>query len=194
MSNKGLMRFNCPPSITCVICGGKVKSRKLCNTCYVRHQRAGTLHEFPHLTIQEYLDAIVAKTDGCWLWNGSRTVEGYGVLHLKKQMIPAHRFMYERHVGPIPKGLLIRHKCDNPPCVNPAHLDLGTVRDNAKDAIERGRIARGSRQGVAKLTESDIIKIRADPRKLTEIAADYGVYFSTIAKVKAGLTWRHVQP
>lgn len=192
MSNKGLMRFSCPPSITCVVCGKKVKARKLCETCYSRHQKAGTLDKFPHLTLQEYLDAIIEKTNSCWLWNGTRTTEGYGVLHLKKKMIPAHRFMFERCVRTIPGGLLVRHKCDNPPCVNPDHLELGTPKDNSRDAIERGQQPRGERQGAAKLTTADIVKIRADTRSLAQIAADFGVSFTNIHKIKKRQSWKHV--
>jgi hypothetical protein len=79
---------------------------------------------------------------GCWEWRGTRNVGGYGVfvaaaLGIKRAM--AHRIMYEHSIGPIPEGLILRHKCDNPPCVNPEHLIPGTQADNSRDMLERGR-------------------------------------------------------
>ena len=79
---------------------------------------------------------------GCWEWKGDRDSGGYGMLnakHLGFEYAKAHRVMYEHAVEPIPDGLLLRHKCDNPPCVNPEHLIPGTTADNARDKIERGR-------------------------------------------------------
>lgn len=79
---------------------------------------------------------------GCWEWNGKRNVGNYGAFSAKRLGYvdaPAHRVVYEWLVEPIPEGLLLRHKCDNPPCVNPDHLIPGTDADNTRDSIERGR-------------------------------------------------------
>lgn len=78
--------------------------------------------------------------DGCWDWNGAKNVRnGYGSLYAEGRAWKAHRVSYEHHVGPIPEGMKVLHACDNPPCVNPAHLGVGTQRDNMRQASERGR-------------------------------------------------------
>jgi hypothetical protein len=77
---------------------------------------------------------------GCWVWFSARTEKGYGIL--KRNKYPrarAHRVSYEKYVGTIPKDMRVLHKCDNPPCVNPKHLFLGTDRDNTQDMISKGR-------------------------------------------------------
>ncbi len=84
--------------------------------------------------------AKVGKTEGCWLWKGRRTESGYGHFGIRSgKMCRAHRFSFELAYGPIPSGMYICHHCDNPPCVRPDHLFVGTNSDNAKDAIAKGR-------------------------------------------------------
>jgi hypothetical protein len=88
--------------------------------------------------------ARVAKGDGCWSWTGGTNRNGYGTLHMGGHTIRkpwrAHRFSWVLHNGPIPDGLWVLHKCDNPPCCNPAHLFLGDRRANMLDAAAKGRI------------------------------------------------------
>lgn len=81
----------------------------------------------------------VDKSGQCWLWVGARTSAGYGHFYIGKLAIYAHRFSWQIINGEIPKGLLICHHCDNPPCVNPNHLFLGTLSDNARDSAAKGR-------------------------------------------------------
>lgn len=85
---------------------------------------------------------------GCWEWNGERNEEGYGIFnakHLGYDQARAHRAMYECFAAPIPDGLILRHHCDNPPCVNPDHLIPGTAADNSRDMVERNRHPRHNR-------------------------------------------------
>lgn len=87
----------------------------------------------------------------CWEWGGSVASAGYGRFRYRNRFYFAHRTAYRVWVGRIPEGLLVRHKCDNPPCINPSHLETGTFRDNARDREERGR-SRWAKKKLKKVT------------------------------------------
>jgi hypothetical protein len=89
--------------------------------------------------------AKVEKTDGCWLWRGARHHTGYGVIGVDRRQRRAHRVAYEMAHGPIPAGAVVCHSCDTPPCVNPSHLFVGTVADNNRDMMAKGRARLGWR-------------------------------------------------
>jgi hypothetical protein len=86
----------------------------------------------------------VVKSDGCWLWGGGRSENGYGAFYWHGKQTGAHRVAYELVHGSIASDMLVLHKCDNPPCVNPDHLFLGTPQDNMTDKTIKGRIPRGA--------------------------------------------------
>ena len=134
----------------------------------------------------------VAKQTECWFFTGRTDPFGYGNFTVNKTKIGAHRFSYVIFHGPIPKDLLVRHRCDNPSCVNPNHLETGTVHDNVKDRMTRGRSAKGTGNGRSKLKESDIQKILIDPRSSIKVSRDYGVSGSVILNVRNGKSWGHV--
>jgi len=146
---------------------------------------------------------IPEPNSGCWLWTGDRSGQsGYGALLLNKVPLGdgryrkireyAHRLSWLLHEGDIPDGIRVLHRCDNPACVNPDHLFLGTSADNSRDAMMKGRLSKGSHRPLAKLTEADIPAIRASNKSLTETAAQYGVVFQTISDIRRRKTWRHV--
>lgn len=146
----------------------------------------------------------VKKTPGCWFWLGSKKSDGYGSLFIKaangKSMLrSAHRVSWELHFGKIPMGLGVLHHCDNPACVRPNHLFVGTPADNSNDKIKKGRQAYsyGERNGSAKLTAVVVMEIRrrcADGLvTMAELAEAYGVSAATIYLVWKGDTWKHVK-
>lgn len=107
---------------------------------------------------QELWARIRKHPNGCWLIEPPRNAYGYGIVRVLCKAIPAHRFMWELHHGPIPEGMCVCHKCDTPPCVNPDHLFLGTHQENMQDAAAKGRTYRGS---IRAMQEAGWAKARA---------------------------------
>lgn len=137
---------------------------------------------------------------GCWEWNGARNHHGYGIYGTrigdrKTGERLAHRLAYMAWNGDIEEGQHVRHRCDNPPCINPDHLELGTHADNMNDAKQRGRTARGESHGRAKLTERDVLAVReasASGESYRSIGARYGVNKYTVGKIVRQQKWSHV--
>lgn len=136
----------------------------------------------------------VDKSGGCWNWRGGKTVHGYGRLIVppRKGVVYAHRHAYELTFGPIPKGLEICHRCDNPSCVNPAHLFAGTHLANMQDARKKMRVRFGERHGGAKLTAdniSEIRQLRCEGVEQRSIAVRFAVSQSTVSLILSGKRW-----
>jgi hypothetical protein len=136
----------------------------------------------------------------CWVWQGGRNGEGepYGRFGLKQgKTVYAHRYARELIHGPIPEGVCVLHKCDNPPCVNPDHLFLGTRADNNADKMMKGRfpVPKGELNGRSILTEQNVHKIR-DLIKigipLKKIACRMQVAHNTIYDIATGRRWSHI--
>ena len=137
----------------------------------------------------------IFDTDECIEWpSRSREKRGYGWFTFRRKNQRAHRASYEIHIGPIPAGQVVRHKCDNPPCVNPAHLELGTQADNINDAVKRGRISFGESRKHSKLTELQVLEIRelVKSRDVASIALEYGVSATNVRSIVKRKTWRHI--
>jgi len=141
----------------------------------------------------------VQKTDDCWNWTGG-TAHGYGRLHVKtikgkKHRHSAHRYSYEIHVGPIPSGMHVLHTCDNPACVNPAHLFIGTQADNDADRDAKGRQAYGVRNGQSKLTAKmvrELRKLREQGLTYKVLGRRFGISLNQARRVAIGVDWKHV--
>ena len=136
------------------------------------------------------------KSSSCWVWCGPLTGKGYGQIYDSrvKRGRTTHRISYEVHTGPIPAGKMVLHECDNPACVNPAHLTLGDNAKNMQDMISRGRgnKARGVKVGTSKLTPEAIAVIRKSSISRKELAVMFGVSAGTIYRARAGKSWGHV--
>lgn len=133
----------------------------------------------------------------CWEWTGGqRLPKGYGICSFQGKKTLAHRASYLVHFGSIPNGLCVCHRCDNPSCVNPNHLFLGTAADNIRDCVQKGRnfMRPGVYHPQAKLTESDVIKLRTCVGiSHSELAKQYGVSRQTIGDAISGRNWKYLK-
>lgn len=141
----------------------------------------------------------VTSTKDCWEWQGSRHKFGYGWFSNGHKAGGAHRFSWQLKNGPIPDGMLVCHRCDNPACVNPAHLFLGTNADNMADMARKGRAKGGCHPGVgcarAKLDDATVIAIRqrkARGERAVNIAKTFNIQPATVRQICRRATWRHL--
>lgn len=126
----------------------------------------------------------------CLLWTGAKQSNGYGVAWFKKQHM-VHRAMFELTHGPIPKGMVVMHQCDNPACININHLSLGSQHDNMTDRDAKGRCRasfESATKSITKLTHGDIESIANDNRKQREIAIEYNITQQHVSRIKRGWT------
>ena len=133
------------------------------------------------------------ECDGCFVWAGWVDAEGYGSICVEGKSTRVHRFVYEQCVGAIPEGSVVRHTCDNPACINPAHLAIGTQYDNIQDKMRRGRQARGSSHGCATVTWDAIRSIRRlymRGVRQVQLAAQFGLHQTQISNIVTGKSWR----
>jgi hypothetical protein len=155
------------------------------------------------MTTQKDIDRFwtkVDKKDGCWEWKKLLDKKGYGLITVKNKTIYAHRF------SALIAGLHITdkfvcHKCDNPKCVNPDHLFVGTLQDNKNDEISKNRQAKGLRHGMTHLTENDVNYIKDNyiqgnrtmvKSNSMELAKMFSVTDQTIRNIAKNRTWRHI--
>jgi len=131
----------------------------------------------------------------CWAWTAGKNTKGYG--HFKwatGDVRQAHRASWEIHNGPVPEGQQVLHKCDNPACVNPDHLFLGTNDDNVADRVAKGRSARlaGEKNPRAKLTADQVTVIRSSSAPLSALAKEYGVSIAAAGYARRGDHWKNI--
>lgn len=144
---------------------------------------------------------IPSDPDGCWEWIGAKIPYGYGEIMINYRNIGTHRFSWELHYGPIPEGMWVCHHCDNPSCVNPKHLFLGTPNDNMQDKVRKGRakgppppLHSGETHPMAKLTWAEVDEIRnlyaSGQFTLQDLASQFGVVKTNISSIVRWITWR----
>lgn len=145
----------------------------------------------------ERFEAKFVKEGGCWNWKASCAGKGYGQIKLpgERRQIYAHRLSWLIYRGEISDNRQVLHRCDNPKCVNPEHLFLGTCADNLQDMKQKGRHLYGSRNSRAKLTEDDVKQIKRcldSGMTQTRIAKAFGVSQIEISRINTGRRWAHV--
>jgi hypothetical protein len=146
---------------------------------------------------------MTAGPDGCWLWLGGTNVGGYGQIRrepqgnaIRGEKTTTHRVAWELTQGPIPGGLHVCHRCDNPRCVNPLHLWLGTHAENLADMSAKGRAARGDRSGTARLESRQVQIIQRllylGHCSAHELSVLLGVSPTSLDAIRNRHTWRHI--
>lgn len=192
------------PDADCITCGARFRTRawkcpatgarRLTEYCSNACSYPGRTKP-PEVRFWRHVDK--RGPDECWLWTGG-TTKGYAVFDAgpKNRIGYASRYVWSlANERPFPTELLACHTCDNPICVNPAHIYPGTPQQNSDDRVNRGRALRGSKNPVSKLTEEDIPKIR-DMVKVgvihERVAAHFGVTRKAVSAIINGATWKHV--
>lgn len=168
----------------------------------------------------EFIYSRVDRSGACWRWLGAKSGKGYGKVRVGRGRVDVHRLVYALVNGPIPDGLQVLHRCDNPICCRPDHLFLGTQSDNMQDMLAKGRnfhqtrperLARGARNGAytqpecrrrgerngrAILAEADVVAVRrlhaTGDYLLRDLAARYGVSVATIHRAVRGKAWSYL--
>lgn len=193
-------------------CNGKHTAQGFCPKHYTRFKLYGdpsfikrnTRPKF--LTIEEtFLDGFARLNDmECWNWHGPKIKSGYGRVNFGNKSYGAHRFSYQYYISSIPEGMFVCHKCDNPCCVNPAHLFIGTIQDNNADCVNKGRHItfpnakrpKGSKHALSKLTEKEVMQIKryiAEGMKDSDIFSLFNVSLSAINHIRIKRTWKHLE-
>ncbi len=133
------------------------------------------------------------KSDECWNWQGTMR-KGYGRITNQGKRVDAHRLSYEFYKGKIPKGLIVRHKCDNPRCVNPKHLLVGTYGNNISDMFKRNRANIGKKLNTEAIKVIRwMLKYRSESGLYAKLSKLYHVNHTTLRKIERNKTWVHVK-
>lgn len=137
----------------------------------------------------------VNKRGKCWLWTGPLNAKGYGQFKATVAGLDywsAHRISWAIHKGEIPEDMHVLHNCDNPWCVNPDHLRLGTNQENVDDKKRNGRQLCGERMNTSKLTPAEVQEIRLSSESNAELGRRYGINPDNVKKIKNGTNWKHL--
>lgn len=177
--------------MACRVCGGQVvsrsKSQPFCSkSC---SNRGRTRRPFAE---RFWARVKVNGADECWPWDRPHVSTGYGRFWVDGRQSPAHRIAFGLTFDclSVIGHYVVMHKCDNPACCNPAHLMLGTVADNNRDRAQKGRSCRGERHHSAKLTDDQVVAIRARDTRSADLAREYGVSYQTVYNIRKNIKRR----
>lgn len=141
---------------------------------------------------QRFMEKVKKTDSGCWEWQAFCMPNGYGLFSIQGSNSLAHRVSYQLFVAAPDPMMDVMHSCDNPKCVNPAHLSLGSRTDNMQDARKKGRSAIGEKHGHSKLTAVQVLEIRDAAGQQREIAKAYAVSQATVSDIKVRRKWAHL--
>lgn len=177
-----------PGGVTSTVTGSNQSRRR---RAIMAKRKSTGLARPRHLSLAEVIErgSIPEPNSGCHLWMMSIQPSGYGQFGWKGRVVLAHRAAYEAANGPIPAGMFVCHKCDVPSCVNAEHLFLGSAADNTADAHRKGRLAFGSRNGQARLSEEQVETIRASPLSGRKLARIFGVSAEITCGIRGERRW-----
>lgn len=176
-------------------CSKPVYCRGHCATHYVTLRRKGVipLVQTPAGKAAAFVEECLASnTDDCVLWPYGKDKGGYGSFTLNKRTTRAHRYICARVHGEAPHGLFACHSCGNASCVNPRHLRWGSQTENIADARQHGTLVCGERHSAAKLSERDVLEIRASRCTANELAERYSISLNYVKAVQNGRKWKHL--
>jgi len=143
-------------------------------------------------SVEERFWEKTKKKNGCWEWLANKNKKGYGRLWVDGRNVFAHRVSWVIHRGPVIDEWHVLHRCDNPSCVNPKHLFLGTLADNIIDRCRKGRSALGERNGNSKLTIKQVLEIRSSNKSIKQIARKFKIDKTQVRNIINCFQWRHV--
>lgn len=175
----------------------KYKKIRVCDTCLNKERREFqiTLETVTPYYVIKFLRSFQKAERGCWIWVGAKDNNGYGRFTVKRKNILAHRLSYLLYYQTLPSDLFVLHSCDNPSCISPFHLSLGTQLENMQQAKQRNRMALGAKCASTKLLESEVMEIKSLLREKVsqaEIAKRFNVTPSTISLINSGKNWAYI--